>query len=65
MPDLTPATSRVGSVVAGVTDDQLGAATPCRGSAVGDLLDHLDGLSLAFTSAAEKDTADERPAAAR
>lgn len=48
-------------VVAGVTDDQLGAATPCRGSAVGDLLDHLDGLSLAFTSAAEKDTADDGP----
>lgn len=54
-PDLTPATQTLARVVAGLGDDQLGAPTPCHGVTVADLLDHVDGLSLAFTGAAAKD----------
>lgn len=45
-------------------DDQLGAPTPCGDATVADLLDHIDGLSQAFTAAAVKDTAlaDRAPA---
>src|ERR1700735_4619263 len=57
MLDLTPATGMVTRVVADIDDDQLGAPTPCRGSTVADLLDHLDGFCLAFTAAAAKDLA--------
>jgi uncharacterized protein (TIGR03086 family) len=53
--DLTPATETLAEVVSGIGDDQLSAPTPCRGVTVADLLDHVDGLSLAFTAAAAKD----------
>ena len=55
MLDLTPATQMLTKIVTGIGDDQLGAPTPCRGRTVADLLDHLDGLCLAFTAAATKD----------
>jgi uncharacterized protein (TIGR03086 family) len=55
LPDLSSATGTVARVVAGVDDGQLGAPTPCEGATVADLLDHVDGLTAAFTSAAEKD----------
>jgi uncharacterized protein (TIGR03086 family) len=54
-PDLTPATEMLAKVVTGIGDDQLGAATPCHGGTVAALLDHVDGLCLAFTGAAVKD----------
>jgi uncharacterized protein (TIGR03086 family) len=54
-PDLTPGAQTLARVVAGLGDDQLGAPTPCHGVTVADLLDHVDGLSLAFTGAAAKD----------
>lgn len=54
-PDLTPATGTLARVVAGIGDDQLGAPTPCRGMTVADVLDHVDGLCLAFTAAAAKE----------
>ena len=57
MLDLTPATGTLTKIVADIGDDQLGAPTPCRGTTVADLLDHLDGLCLAFTAAAAKDPA--------
>lgn len=53
--DLTPATTTVAAVVAGVRDDQLGGPTPCPAMTVADLLDHLHGLTLAFTLAARKE----------
>jgi uncharacterized protein (TIGR03086 family) len=56
MLDLTPATEIVTRVVADIDDDQLGDPTP-GGGTVADLLDHLDGLCLAFTAAAAKDLA--------
>ena len=55
MMDLTPATGTLTRIVATIGDDQLGAPTPCRDTTVADLLDHLDGLCLAFTAAAAKD----------
>jgi len=54
-PDLTPATETLARLVTGISDDQLGAPTPCRGMSVADVLDHVDGLCLAFTGAAAKD----------
>jgi uncharacterized protein (TIGR03086 family) len=54
-PDLTPATETLARVVASLDDDQLGAPTPCHGMSVADVLDHVDGLCLAFTGAAAKD----------
>ena len=53
--DLRPAARLLGELAAGVEDDQLGAATPCPDYTLGDLLDHVNGLSLAFTWAAAKD----------
>ena len=62
MLDLTPATGMLTQVVTDIGDDQLGAPTPCRGTTVADLLDHLDGLCLAYTAAAAKDLAAGRQA---
>ena len=55
MLDLTPATGMLTQVVTDIGDDQLGVPAPCRGTTVADLLDHLDGLCLAFAAAAAKD----------
>ena len=52
--DLGPQAAEVARVVAGVGDDQLTAPTPCAGTPVAGLLDHLVGLTLAFRLAAEK-----------
>jgi uncharacterized protein (TIGR03086 family) len=54
MLDLEPATRRLANIVAGVRDDQLTAATPCRDVTVGALLDHVDSFAMAFTAAATK-----------
>lgn len=52
--DLTPATETLSRVVESVGEDQLADPTPCAGMSVADLLDHIDGLALAFTAAAGK-----------
>jgi hypothetical protein len=54
MIDLPPAADTVARIVGGVRDDQLTASTPCTESTIGELIDHVDGLSLAFTAAAHK-----------
>ena len=54
MLDIEPATRMLAQVITGVRDDQLSAPTPCEKSNLGDLLDHVDGLSMAFTAAANK-----------
>lgn len=54
MLDLQPATTRMASLLGGVTDEQLAARTPCPRYTLGDLIHHVDGLSLAFTTAATK-----------
>ncbi len=53
-PDLAPQAATVARLVAGVGDDQLADPTPCAGTPVAGLLDHLMGLTLAFRLAAEK-----------
>ena len=40
--------------MAGVRDDQLTDPTPCTGTSVAAMLDHLVGLTVAFRMAAEK-----------
>jgi uncharacterized protein (TIGR03086 family) len=52
--DLEPAAQRIADLVAGVADDQLSAPTPCPEYTLGDLLEHVGGLALAFTAAATK-----------
>jgi uncharacterized protein (TIGR03086 family) len=54
MLDLEPATTALTQLVTNVRDDQLTGATPCSETTLGDLLDHVDGLSQAFTAAALK-----------
>jgi uncharacterized protein (TIGR03086 family) len=54
MIDLTTACRRMTEVLANVTDEQLGAPTPCERLNVRDLIGHVGGLSLAFTAAARK-----------
>ncbi|MBC2933330.1 TIGR03086 family metal-binding protein [Nocardioides sp. zg-1228] len=53
--DLAPAAEQLADVVVDVTDDQLSAPTPCEGRTVGQLLQHLVGLTLAFRAAADKE----------
>src|SRR5215813_5080814 len=52
--DLGPAASRLAELVTSVGDDQLGAPTPCPRYTLGDLIEHVGGLTLAFTAAATK-----------
>src|SRR5512135_1684611 len=55
---LEPATRVLAGLVQGVRDEQLTAPTPCTEASLGDLIDHVDGLSLAFTAAATKTSID-------
>lgn len=54
MLDLAPAAQRMAGLLDGVSDDRLSAPTPCPDYSLGDLLDHVGGLTIAFTAAAEK-----------
>src|SRR5512144_408562 len=54
MLDLEPATRMLADLVRGVREEQLTLPTPCAGASLGDLLDHVDGLSITFTAAARK-----------
>jgi uncharacterized protein (TIGR03086 family) len=54
MIDLGPAAREVRRLLTGVTQEHLTAPTPCAGTPVAGLLDHLMGLTLAFTWAATK-----------
>ena len=54
--DLGPAAQRLADLVARIEDDELGKSTPCPAYTLGDLIDHVGGLALAFTAAAKKDT---------
>jgi uncharacterized protein (TIGR03086 family) len=52
--DFSPPVRQLRALLLGVTDDHLSSPTPCPDWTVGDLLDHLMGLSWAFTQAAQK-----------
>jgi len=58
--DLHPATREVARLLDGVSDDHLSNPTPCDYD-VATLLEHLMGLTLAFTWAAEKSAAGSQP----
>jgi uncharacterized protein (TIGR03086 family) len=53
--DLGPAATRMADLVRAIPDDLLSGPTPCPDYTVGDLVDHVGGLSFAFTAAARKD----------
>jgi uncharacterized protein (TIGR03086 family) len=62
--DLRPAAERLADLVSGVPEELLDRPTPCPAYSLGDLLDHVAGLSLAFTAAATKsggEAASHRP----
>src|SRR3954468_9490575 len=54
MIDLAPATRALTDLLQGIRAEQLTAPTPCEQLTVGDLVDHVDGLSMAFAAAARK-----------
>lgn len=56
--DLEPATRRMADLIGGVRDEQLAGPTPCPAYTLGDLVEHVGGLTLAFTAAATKTAAD-------
>ncbi|MEU7055518.1 TIGR03086 family metal-binding protein [Streptomyces sp. NPDC046197] len=65
--DLGPQARVVARLAENVSDEQLGARTPCPDCAVHNLLGHLLGLSVAFRDAGRKDlgaTTDTSPNAA-
>jgi Mycothiol maleylpyruvate isomerase N-terminal domain len=53
--DLGPAAERLAGLVTRVTGDEPGKPTPYPAYTLGDLIDHVGGLALAFTAAAQKD----------
>jgi len=55
VPDLGPAAEEMSALIAAVPDEMLGRSTPCPAYRLGDLIDHVGGLALAFTAAAVKD----------
>jgi uncharacterized protein (TIGR03086 family) len=62
--DLEPATRRMADLLRAVRDEALDGPTPCPAYTLGDLLDHVGGLTLAFTAAATKaigDTVSQGP----
>jgi uncharacterized protein (TIGR03086 family) len=52
--DFGPAASAMAQVLTGVDDHDLVRPTPCPAYTVGDLVDHVRGLTFAFTMAARK-----------
>jgi len=55
--DLGPAAQAMTELLSGVRDDQLAQPTPCAEYTLGDLIDHVSGLSAGFALAAAKDPA--------
>jgi uncharacterized protein (TIGR03086 family) len=58
--NLAPAAEQIKALLAGVDDDQLPLPTPCPSWTVGDLLDHLMTLTVAFHNAATRSPGDGR-----
>ena len=52
--DLEPATRRMADLISAIPDERLDRPTPCPAYTLGDLVDHVGGLTLAFTAAATK-----------
>src|SRR4051794_13824186 len=54
-PDLSPAATRLAELIATIDDRDLGRQTPCPKYVLGDLVEHIGGLAVAFTAAATKE----------
>lgn len=54
--DLGPGAQRLAELVVRVRDSELGNPTPCPAYTLGDLIEHVGGLALAFTAAAKKES---------
>jgi uncharacterized protein (TIGR03086 family) len=54
MLDFEPATTELARLVGRLSDEQLSVRTPCEFYTLGDLVDHVNGLSLGFAFAAAK-----------
>src|SRR4051794_10571636 len=52
--DLKPAATRLSELIVAVPDSALRNPTPCTEYTVGDVLDHINGLTIAFGGAAQK-----------
>jgi uncharacterized protein (TIGR03086 family) len=53
--DLGPAARRLADLVANVKDDALDLPTPCPAYKLGDLIEHVGGMALAFAAAGRKE----------
>jgi uncharacterized protein (TIGR03086 family) len=53
--DLGPAARRLADLVRNVKDDALDRPTPCPAYSLGDLIEHVGGMALAFAGAARKE----------
>jgi uncharacterized protein (TIGR03086 family) len=62
--DLGPPARRLADLVASIKDEELSLPTPCPAYALGDLIDHVGGLAIAFAAAASKER-DQRTGQAR
>jgi uncharacterized protein (TIGR03086 family) len=56
MVELGPAAKQMADLIEGVPEELLDAPTPCLEYTLGDLVDHVRQLTMAFTAAAKKDT---------
>src|SRR5436190_23646704 len=52
--NLEPAARKLADLVVRVDDGELASPTPCPAYTVGDLVEHVGGMALAFTAAANK-----------
>ena len=59
--DLHPPAREVTRLLDAIKDEQLSALTPCEGTTVAGIIDHLLGLTLAFRDAALKRTGPDSP----
>jgi uncharacterized protein (TIGR03086 family) len=62
--DLEPAAQKMADLLRDVPDERLDDPTPCPAYTLGDLVEHVGGLTIAFTGAAKKDTGDATSQAA-
>ena len=53
--DLEPAARRLADLVANVADEDLARPTPCPAYTLGDLIEHVGGMAIAFMAAARKE----------
>jgi uncharacterized protein (TIGR03086 family) len=53
--DLEPSARRMADLIVGVPEERMDRPTPCPAYTLGDLVDHVAGLTVAFTGAANKD----------